>query len=87
MSHSLCISSVYSILYFEMNCVFPLRNKVYVLCFPELEPCMNLNCQNGGQCVNDQGVYMCSCPDSWTGTFCETGKTCPDLFLFRISPF
>lgn len=41
---------------------------------PELEPCQNLNCQNGGQCVNDLGVYRCSCQAGWTGTYCETSK-------------
>ena len=32
---------------------------------------MNSPCQNGGQCINVPGTYICVCVGYWTGQDCE----------------
>lgn len=41
------------------------------------EPCLRIQCLNGGRCIekNETKTYTCTCPDGWTGDRCQYGKT------------
>ncbi len=48
---------------------------MYLFSFLELiTRCPSSPCQNGGSCEEDEVKRMCTCPDSFDGDFCETGK-------------
>ncbi len=57
---------------------------IICLCWSCKDPCKDLDCQNGGSCVEfDSGIVQCACPDGFTGEFCEEAIpcfnfTCPD---------
>ena len=34
--------------------------------------CPACSCDNGGDCVEDSGLYYCNCPLGYTGLFCES---------------
>lgn len=40
-------------------------------------PCRPDPCQNGGTCVKGRkrSSFQCSCPEGYSGSFCEVGKT------------
>ena len=50
----------------------------YSLLFIDIDECALTPsvCQNGKQCTNSFGGYVCLCGDNWTGPNCSIGKEC-----------
>merc|ERR1712218_108690 len=42
---------------------------------PPVDPCANVNCQNGGVCNNG----VCTCPAGCSGTYCESCDPCKNV--------
>lgn len=36
-------------------------------------------CQNGAQCLNNEGSFICSCAGGWSGPLCDQGKVLTSL--------
>jgi len=49
------------------------RSKIVVVFFLDINECLNNPCENGGNCTNTPGSYMCMCPSGWTGPRCNLG--------------
>ena len=45
---------------------------------PEEDPCLNIECLNGGSCVvlDGGGSVSCICLDGYEGLRCQNNKTC-----------
>ena len=43
-------------------------------CTVEINECAEVECMNGGVCVDKLNSYECNCTNRWTGTTCEEGK-------------
>ncbi|WAR12727.1 SNED1-like protein, partial [Mya arenaria] len=41
-----------------------------------IDECANNPCQNSAQCNNLVNAYSCTCSAQWTGTNCDTPKSC-----------
>lgn len=41
-------------------------------CEIEINECASNPCQNAGTCLDLKGAFLCQCPASYTGVFCET---------------
>ena len=44
--------------------------------FADIDECLSFPCKNGGNCINLEARYNCSCADDWEGTNCQTGTSC-----------
>lgn len=56
---------------------------LFISCFLlAASPCRPNPCQNGGTCMKGpkRSSFQCSCPDGYSGTFCEVGKS----FISRL---
>ena len=42
--------------------------------FPDIDDCIGVVCQNGGQCQDGINTFTCNCLSGYTGTSCESGK-------------
>ena len=47
-----------------------------------VDHCFSDPCANNGTCNNSPHGYRCSCPEGFTGSLCEEGKTKVCLFVF-----
>ena len=47
-----------------------------------VDHCFSNPCANNGTCNNSLHGYRCSCPEGFTGSLCEEGKTTVCLFFF-----
>ena len=47
-----------------------------------VDHCFSNPCANNGTCNNSLHGYRCSCPEGFTGSLCEEGKTAVCLFVF-----
>ena len=47
-----------------------------------VDHCFSNPCANNGTCNNSLHGYLCSCPEGFTGSLCEEGKTAVCLFVF-----
>ena len=47
-----------------------------------VDHCFSNPCANNGTCNNSLHGYRCSCPEGFTGSLCEEGKTTVCLFVF-----
>ena len=47
-----------------------------------VDHCFSNPCANNGTCNNSLHGYRCSCPEGFTGSRCEEGKTAVCLFVF-----
>ena len=47
-----------------------------------VDHCFSKPCANNGTCSNSLHGYRCSCPEGFTGSLCEEGKTTVCLFVF-----
>ena len=45
----------------------------YTFIFPDIDDCASAHCQRGGTCVDEVNRYSCTCPDGFTGSFCQEG--------------
>lgn len=52
---------------------------------PDINECTFDPCVNGGNCTNDIGTFLCTCPDRFTGTMCETGMCSNYMALYSIT--
>ena len=48
-----------------------------------VDHCFSNPCANNGTCNNSLHGYRCSCPEGFTGSLCEEGKTTVCLFLLK----
>ena len=46
-----------------------------------VDHCFSNPCANNGTCNNSLHGYRCSCPEGFTGSLCEEGKTTVCLFI------
>ena len=46
------------------------------LCFnlDLIDDCVDVQCLQGGVCVDGIQSYTCQCQEGWTGEHCDTGK-------------
>ena len=44
-----------------------------VVFFLDINECLTNPCENGGNCTNTPGSYICMCPSGWTGPRCNLG--------------
>ena len=42
--------------------------------FPDIDDCVGVVCEHGGQCQDGINTFTCNCLPRYTGTFCENGK-------------
>lgn len=42
--------------------------------FVDWNECLDLFCYNNGICINNNGLYICSCENGWESYDCEKGK-------------
>ncbi|XP_056138305.1 cadherin EGF LAG seven-pass G-type receptor 1-like [Lampris incognitus] len=49
-------------------------------CLAKKDHCMDVNCQNGGVCVNKWSTYVCDCPLGYGGKNCEQVMPSPQHF-------
>ena len=45
-----------------------------VLCVSDIDDCVNVTCQNEGQCVDGVASFTCSCQRGFSGQHCELGR-------------
>ncbi|XP_070535768.1 fibulin-7-like [Ptychodera flava] len=39
----------------------------------DIDECSSTPCKNGGQCVDQENMYMCQCLEGYEGVNCENG--------------
>lgn len=44
-------------------------------CETELNHCTGTVCENGGECLDQPGGFLCQCSEGFTGTTCSTRVT------------
>ena len=49
--------------------------------FVAVDECASDPCQNGGQCINGLGQYICACRDEYTGYNCERRESMVEIYL------
>jgi len=42
----------------------------------EIDECESNPCQNNGTCADKVNGFVCTCTDGYTGSLCETSKSC-----------
>ena len=43
-------------------------------CASDINECFDIQCVNGGTCINTPGSYTCICDVGWTGSLCDIGE-------------
>lgn len=63
-------------------------NRDDTVCFTDIDECDPLPCQQNGTCTDAINMYICFCPQGFTGSNCESGKiwliTYKYIQLFRV---
>lgn len=49
----------------------------YDIVCKDINECLSNPCQNGGDCINNNGSFTCMCADKWTGVLCN--KVLPNI--------
>ena len=47
---------------------------IWFVCLIDIDECSSNPCLNGGSCTDQVNGYVCSCPPTYTGAQCQTGK-------------
>lgn len=47
---------------------------MFNITFIFIAKCSQIKCKNGGTCEIKNGKAACTCPDNYTGEYCQTGK-------------
>ena len=56
----------------------------YIICvISEIDVCESDPCQNGANCSQAEGSYICACPPGYTGLNCDIGKCNLFSVIFR----
>ena len=58
----------------EWHFIGHISAKISMVIFSDTNECVPDPCENGGQCVNGLGQYLCDCPTQYTGIDCERSK-------------
>ena len=56
--------------------------RIPLLLSTAVDHCFSSPCANNGTCNNSLHGYRCLCPEGFTGSLCEEGKTTVCLFVF-----
>ena len=47
----------------------------WFLLFTDIDDCAEIECKNGGDCVDGVNEYTCNCQSGYTGQLCETSES------------
>nr|XP_054763733.1 neurogenic locus notch homolog protein 1-like [Lytechinus pictus] len=58
--------------------------QIHIVPLEDVDPCTSNPCQNG-DCVASEGIFTCTCHDSWSGNLCDIEWKCTATKCFHLS--
>ena len=78
------MTPVYMYYTLNMKLYYNVPYKIYNWFVLEIDHCLNNNCQNGAECIDDVGKYICRCPAGYQGDLCNEGEYIKLILLREV---
>ena len=54
----------------------------FYLCVADEDNCVDVECHNGGSCIDGVAQFSCQCGTGYTGNLCQSGMSvCLSIFV------